>query len=281
MAKICFVDVDNTLTGTGGIVPQSAAKAIQKARSLGHRVYMCTGRSRAEIYPEIWAIGLDGLIGANGGYVEDHEKEIFHQSLSPEVERACVDWLHERGLEFYLEANDGLFASERFEEEGDGVMREYMRRKDKPVDAAYGVRKAFPYMIFGADLYRDEVNKISFILSNYDDYLDARDAFPDLKVGTWGGFENLALFGDFALKHIDKGLSVAKLLEYLGASIDDTIAFGDAVVDLPMFDVCAYSVAMGNAEQQVKDAADYVTGDVDEDGLAQAFDYLGLTSAAS
>ncbi len=277
MGKVCFVDVDNTLTGSENKIPASAREAIRAARALGHRVYLCTGRSRAEIYSEIWEIGLDGLIGANGGYVEDHEKEIFHQSLSAEDERACVDWLHARGLEFYLEANDGLFASERFEERGGAVIREYMRRKDKPINERYGIREAFPEMIFGADLYRDEVNKISFILESYQDYLDAVEAFPELKVGTWGGYENTALFGDLALPKIDKGLSVQKLLNYIGASQKDTIAFGDAIVDIPMFEVCAYSVAMGNADDATKAAADYVTGDVDEDGLAQAFDYLGLT----
>ena len=277
MGKVCFVDVDNTLTGSEGRIPASAREAIRAARALGHRVYLCTGRSRAEIYSEIWEIGLDGLIGANGGYVEDHEKEIFHQTLSAEDERACVDWLHSRGLEFYLEANDGLFASEHFEERGDAVMREYIRRKDKPVNERFGVREAFPEMIFGADLYRDEVNKISFILESYQDYLDAVEAFPGLKVGTWGGYENTALFGDLALPKIDKGLSVNTLLNYIGAKPEDTIAFGDAIVDIPMFQVCAYSVAMGNADDETKAAADYVTGDVDEDGLAQAFDHLGLT----
>ncbi len=279
MPKVCFVDVDNTLTGSHNVVPESAIEAIRAARALGHRVYLCTGRSKAEIYPDIWEIGLDGLIGANGGYVEDHGIEVFHQSLTPEEERECVEWLHGRGLEFYLEANDGLFASERFEGVGDGAIREYMRRKDRPVDESYGVREAFPTMIFGADLFRDEVNKISFVLSSYQDYLDAIEAFPDLKVGLWGGYENTALFGDLGVKEIDKGLSVRKLLAYIGASQADTIAFGDAIVDIPMFQVCAFSVAMGNADDETKAAADYVTGDVDEDGLALAFDHLGLTTA--
>ena len=277
MGKVCFVDVDGTLVGTENKIPDRVPEALAKAMANGHRVYMCTGRSKAEIYPEILDLHLDGLIGANGGYVEDHGEEIFHQSLTPEQERAVVDWLHERGLEFYLEANDGLFGSERFEEVGDAVIREYMRRKDKPVDESYGIREAFPYMIFGADLYRDEVNKISFILNDYQDYLDAKEAFPELKAGTWGGFENTSLFGDLGAKDIDKGLSIRKLLEHLGASIEDTIAFGDAKVDIPMFETCAYSVAMGNADDETKAAADYVTGDVDDNGLADAFDHLGLT----
>ena len=56
----------------------------------------------------------------------------------------------------------------------------------------------------------------------------------------------------------------------------DTIAFGDAKVDIPLFRCCAYSVCMGSGGAEAKAAADYVTGDVDKDGLFQAFRYLGL-----
>lgn len=64
--KIIFLDVNGTLTDYENHIPASAAEAIRKARANGHRVYLCTGRSRAEIYDELWAIGLDGMIGGNG-----------------------------------------------------------------------------------------------------------------------------------------------------------------------------------------------------------------------
>ncbi len=70
--KFIFLDVDGTLTDYDNHIPASAAAAIRKARANGHRVYLCTGRSKAEIYDEIWAIGLDGMIGGNGCYAEDH-----------------------------------------------------------------------------------------------------------------------------------------------------------------------------------------------------------------
>lgn len=67
MGKIIFLDVDGTLVDYGNKLPVSAVTAIRQARSNGHRVYICTGRSRAEVYPELWDIGLDGMIGGNGG----------------------------------------------------------------------------------------------------------------------------------------------------------------------------------------------------------------------
>ena len=61
MGKIIFLDVDGTLVDYENRLPSSAVKAIRQARSNGHRVYICTGRSRAEVYPELWDIGLDGM----------------------------------------------------------------------------------------------------------------------------------------------------------------------------------------------------------------------------
>lgn len=84
--------------------------------------------------------------------------------------------------------------------------------------------------------------------------------------------------GDLGPKGITKKYAVETLLDYLGMDAKDAIAFGDAQIDLSMFECCGYSVAMGNASEPVKQAADYVTDDVDADGLLHAFEHLGLNS---
>lgn len=94
-----------------------------------------------------------------------------------------MDWLHGRGLEFYLESNNGLFASERFEERARSVIIEYMGRKGRDT-ANMTVRSVFPDMIFGGELYRGDVNKVSFVLDSYRDYMDSIEEFPDLLPGT-------------------------------------------------------------------------------------------------
>ena len=276
MSKIIFLDVDGTLVDYENKLPPSAVKAIRQARSSGHRVYICTGRSRAEVYPELWDIGLDGMIGGNGSYVEDNGHVVMHQLITPEQCRRIVDWLHGRGLEFYLESNNGLFASEHFEEAALPSMRLYSKRKGYEGADQVTIRSVFPEMIFGGELYRDDLNKVSFLLSSYQDYLDAKAAFPDLKAGTWGGKDEEALFGDLGVKDIDKAFAVETLVNYLHADMQDTIAFGDAKVDIPMLECCAYGVAMGSGGAEIKAMADYVTDDVDKDGLYKAFDKLGL-----
>lgn len=276
MGKILFVDVDGTLVDYEGNLPKSAQEAVRQARKNGHRVYICTGRSRAEVYQSIWDIGLDGMIGGNGSYVEDNGHVVMHQLLTGAQCRHIVDWLHEKGLEFYLESNQGLFASENFETQGEPVMQEYARRKEKGGTDKITVRSAFPEMIFGGELYREDVNKVSFILRSYQDYLDAAEEFTDLQPGTWGGKGETALFGDLGVKGITKANAIDKLLSYLGAAREDTIAIGDAKVDIPMLEYCGFGVAMGSGGEEIRAMADYVTGAVEQDGLYQAFAYLGL-----
>lgn len=102
--KVVFLDVDGTLVDYENHLPQSAVEAVQRARANGHLVYICTGRSHAEVQPELWDMGLDGMIGGNGSYVEHQGTVLMHQVISEEDSRAIVDWLHERGWNFTWKA---------------------------------------------------------------------------------------------------------------------------------------------------------------------------------
>lgn len=278
MRKIIFLDVDGTLVDYHNRIPESAIRAIRQARENGHLVYVCTGRSRAEMQPELWEIGLDGMIGGNGSYVEHQGQVIMHQLLSEEDSRAIVDWLHERGLEFYLESNNGLFASENFRERARETLRIYSMNKGKTAEevATQEVEDVMHGMIFDGQLYRNDLNKVSFVLDSYQDHLDSKQAFPQLVANTWGGRGESALFGDLGVKDIDKAHAISVLLDHLGASQADTIAFGDAKIDISMLDYCAVGVAMGNGGAEILAMADMITDDVEEDGLYNAFERLGL-----
>ena len=278
MNKIIFIDVDGTLVDYENNLPKSAVKAIRQARKNGHKVYICTGRSKAEVYQEIWDIGLDGMIGGNGAYVEDNGKVIQHRLITLEQCKRIVDWLHNRKLEFYLESNNGLFASKNFEEMGNPVIKKYAAYKGKDGAESMTVRKLFPDMIFNGELYRDDLNKVSFILNTYDDYLAAKEDFPDLKVGTWGGKGDTALFGDFGVKDLSKSKGIADLLEYLHADKSETIAFGDSKWDIDMFKFCSVSVCVGDGGEDAKSAATFVTDAVMDDGIYNAFKKLKLIS---
>ncbi len=274
--KIIFLDVDGTITNYDNEVPESCKTAIKQARANGHRVYMCTGRSKAENPPEITEIGFDGMIGGNGSYVESDGEVVMHQLITLDQCKHIVDWLHSRGLEFYLESNNGLFASENFREKARPVLQQYAKGKGAEHVEDLETDDVMHGMIYGGELYRDDLNKVSYILSSYQDYLDSIDEFPDLKPGTWGGKGEHALFGDLGVKGIDKAVSVRKLVEHLGVDMADTFAFGDAKVDIPMFEACAVGVCVGSGGDEAKAAADYVTDAVDDDGIYNAFKHFGL-----
>lgn len=278
MSKILFLDVDGTLVDYQNRIPASAITAIRTARANGHLVYMCTGRSRAEIQPELWEIGLDGLIGGNGSYVEHQEQVILHQLISPEDARSIVDWLQERGLEFYLESNNGLFASRNFRERARETLKLYAIEKGKTAEEVKDqeVEDVMHGMVFGGELYRDDLNKVSFVLDSYQDHLDSKVAFPHLAANTWGGRGETALFGDLGVKNSTKAHAIDVLLHHLGRNREDTIAFGDAKIDIPMLEYCKIGVAMGNGGPEILAMADFVTTDVEEDGIYKAFETLGL-----
>ncbi|WP_416339449.1 HAD-IIB family hydrolase [Rivihabitans pingtungensis] len=92
-----LLDIDGTLLNYRTELPPSAADAVRQARARGHRVYLCTGRSRAEIYDHLWDLGVDGLIGGNGSFVEDAGQVVFHQVLDAAVT------VHTRGGDLRIE----------------------------------------------------------------------------------------------------------------------------------------------------------------------------------
>lgn len=278
MSKIIFLDVDGTIVDYDNHIPDSARQAIRKARENGHLVYVCTGRSKAEMPDDIWNIGFDGMIGGNGSYVEHKGQILQHQLIPYETAKRAVDWLESQGLEFYLESNNGLFASRNFREAARPTLRAYALGKGASEDQVLHMEAedALHGLVYGGELYRDDLNKISFILHSYQDHLDSKEAFPELKAGTWGGRGEKALFGDLGVKDIHKAYAVDVILQNLGANREDTIAFGDAKVDIPMLEACQIGVAMGNGGPEILAMADLITDDVREDGLYKAFEKLGL-----
>ncbi|WP_303132585.1 Cof-type HAD-IIB family hydrolase [uncultured Olsenella sp.] len=273
---IAFVDVDGTLVDYGNVLPESARRAVELARAAGHRVYACTGRSKTEMEDLLARIELDGLIGANGGYVEDHGEVLFHQGIPADVERRLVDWLDERGLAYFLESNNGLFASRNFREGARGALRAYVRGKGVEDADELEADQVMTGLVFGGELYRDDVNKVSFVLRDYQDHLDSARDFPELEAKTWGGRGEEALFGDLGAKGVDKARSVELLLAHLGVPREQSVAFGDAKVDVPLFEACGASCCMGSGGEEAKAAADFVSTDVEEDGLWNGFVHFHL-----
>ena len=268
---ILILDVDGTLINYKGEIPGSARKAVNTARANGHKVFLCTGCSTIEVEKRNLNLELDGMIGGNGSYIEVNGEVIYHHPLSLEQCTHFVDWCRSRGLAHRLECNSGMYISEDYEEKSWSARQKYLAGDAK----ASGKPPMNPAMCFG-EMYRDDVNKTAFVLNSYQDYLDAKEEFKDMEVGTWGGKGELALYGDTSPLGTSKYASCVRLLKYLNTDASQAIAFGDAKSDIPMFKACGYAVAMGNGGPEAKEAADMITTGVDEDGLFNAFTKLNL-----
>ncbi|HEX7032974.1 MAG TPA: phosphoglycolate phosphatase [Nitrososphaera sp.] len=77
-------------------------------------------------------------------------------------------------------------------------------------------------------------------------------------------------------KGVDKALGLKEALKMLKVDPEDAVAIGDSETDVPMFDICGYSVALGHAEESVKKSASYVVAGRAGEGLAQAIDHLAF-----
>ena len=86
--------------------------------------------------------------------------------------------------------------------------------------------------------------------------------------GKLGVFRSESFFLEIVPSGVDKALSIDKLLKMTGIKTDECIACGDGFNDISMIKYAGLGVAMSNAKQPVKDAADYITLSNDEDGIA-------------
>ena len=165
--KIIFFDVDGTLVSdTGGIehVPESAKRAIALTRAKGNLVYLCTGRSKAEIYDFILECGIDGVIGAGGGYIEIGNQMLYHKKVTNKAVNHMVDYFDTNNFDYYVESNGGLFASKNLVKRLERII--YGDYENYPQAKARYEKKDSHFinaLIEGQEMRRDDINKACFL----------------------------------------------------------------------------------------------------------------------
>lgn len=266
MDKIIFIDVDGTLVNEDQSIPATSKIAVQKAKENGHKVFLSTGRSKAELFDDILAMGFDGLICAGGGYAEISGIPLFHKKVNSEDVIHLVNYFNENEVDFYLESNGGLYASKNCLSH---IMKVsgVTKKEDHPFANA---------LILNEDLYREDINKVCFMQSKL--------PFEVIKKEFENTFQvlhcTIPVFGkdsgELAVPGVDKKKAIEKVLEHLHMTKEQTIAIGDGMNDYDMLEFCDIGIAMGNAHEKLKVIADYVTDHIEEDGFYKAFDKYQL-----
>jgi HAD-superfamily hydrolase, subfamily IIB len=265
--KIIFLDVDGTIVNDEHKMPESARKAIALARKNSHRIYLCTGCSKAEISEDTWSAGFDGIIGGNGCFIEHEGSVLEHKTVPYEHAEHAIQWMNEHGVDFYSETNSGLYASEHILSRVSKIIY-----GDASEESQRKTKIAFIDLIYGQDPLREDLNKFSFLLNNNTTLADMEREFSqEFDITPWNFTMKGEIYGDLSQKGINKSTGIKLLLEHLQADLKATIGIGDGTNDMEMLNFCGIGIAMGNSTQELKNIADYVTSDINMDGLWNAF----------
>ena len=271
--KYVFLDIDGTLVGYDSKIPDSALRALKLAQANGHKMIICSGRPFYMLYPELLeAVQFDGMVTSCGACVLVDGEVIYESRIEGEALYTLIDYCRREGIRYLLQAKDNAYCERDFEE----IVLPGMIAagfNEKVVNQAYGTRTLVEDVkkIKGAQ-------KLSYFCSPYSPEkisadLDEKYYVVDFSVGE---SDKSSSFGEINNRNATKATGIEQYIAHVGGSIEDTIAIGDSGNDLEMINLAHVSVAMGNATEQIKAAADIITTDVDKDGIYNAFLKLGL-----
>ena len=270
--KLIFIDIDGTLTIPGeNIPPDSAIEAIRKTQEKGNKVFLCTGRNPDMLKP-LLVYGFDGVVGSGGAYVTVGDDVIIDSPMPEEDRDIALDSLHRNGVYCTIEAKDGSWCDDgigEFMSKQSGGNSELQRWR-KAIEESLGICSMKEYD--GSPIY-----KVVVMCSSREQLEETkkllRDRYRFIVQEMQGGS---LINGELLSIEYDKGRGVKAVAEHLGVPIEDTYGFGDSMNDLEMIETVGTSVCMENGAEALKKVSDVVCPAVTEDGLAKAFDQLGL-----
>lgn len=259
MTKALFFDVDGTLVSFNTHrIPQSAVDALAEAKRRGAMVFISTGRPM-RLINNLDAIQhlVDGYITANGACCSVSGEVIACREIPNPEARALIGAAEREGFAMLVVGERELTVVN----DGADVDR-YFRQMLAVSDLGEGTALA--------DVLAERIVQLTPII---DEAAERRlmPLLPSCVSARW-----FPAFTDITARGADKGTALMTVAAHLGIDREDTVAFGDGGNDKSILQAAGTGVAMGNAPDDVKAVADYVTASVDEDGIARALEHLGV-----
>jgi 5-amino-6-(5-phospho-D-ribitylamino)uracil phosphatase len=261
--KLVVIDIDGTLLIRADDISRENKAALKELRRRGIAVSLCSGRAIQAARTVIDQLDLDGLhIFFDGALVTDTsgKEHVYIKTIDHDLVRRAVDFAHRHSIIMDVFTATGYYA------EGESwvtdLRRDYFKvtptlidfsklpADERVVKGTLVVRS--PAEKLGADRFR-EVFATEAHLS-----LTKTPAFPDVD------FINIIAPG------VSKRTALEALTKHMGISLEQVMGIGDGPNDIPILSSVGLGVAMGNASEDVKRCARYVTADVEHNGVAEA-----------
>ena len=264
--KLIAFDIDDTLLNRQKRVTDRTKAALMKAQENGVKLVVASGRLPCGVRP--YAEQLD--VFSHGGYYISYNGGVVFDSSGSVISAAYLDSKYIKPVYEILRPTNVTT----------------MVHKG---DVIYADRKVNAYTHVESDVIGIPLNPVDDIAEFVDWQLhkillggepeelkSVEQKLLDKLGGEVDIYFSAPWFLEVMPKGINKGIGIEKICDHMGISTDEVIAFGDSFNDISMIRTAGVGVAMGNAEQELKDCADYITDDCDSDGIAKALEHFNV-----
>ncbi|NLK34927.1 MAG: HAD family phosphatase [Gracilibacteraceae bacterium] len=276
--KMVVTDMDYTLLNKEKKVSDRNREALKRAADKGVHLVVATGRiyTSARLYARL--LGMSSpIIASNGAIIreasinnkENTERTIFKDALNEKVIREMIRLSHKYGLYCHFFTENTIYSEKlvnvslRYTE-----WNKYMGEEDqvriKIVDDAEKILEDAKSEVLKAVVSDEDEEKIQRL----------RDSI--METGIVSVSQSMKHNLEVMNKGVTKGNAVRILAQMYGINREEIIAIGDNENDISMIEYAGLGIAMGNAEESLKRVADHITGDYQEDGVAEAIEQFIL-----
>lgn len=286
MYKLVFVDLDGTMLNKYGIVTQNTKNVINKTIEKGTDVIIASGRPIDSIKTIAKEIGSNNyFISGNGALIYDIQKDdiIYEKCMTKQKVLEIIKICEENSISYNIYTEKTIIAKtlkhnvlyyhkENFKKE------EGKKTSITIVDDIYDFVKNSEDERFLKITICDEskviFNSIIRKLKNVEN-IDVLEVSHMSRKVIKQGTEDINIeyyYSEISLKDVDKWNAIEFLIQKLNIEKKEVIAIGDNINDKKMIENAGLGIAMGESTPVVKEIADFITTNNDEDGVAKALE---------